>query len=697
MSQQAARGAAQLEERADTMLQWACGALDMAYDEVQAHQVLKLELCGKYTALDIAMHTEGKAFLNHPHCRSLINELWRGGADARSTFTIEANYSNITLALYIFFPFLNPDIWKAKHGPQPPKMGNFYDVMGLVMNITALERSRLSKFAESQRKPGDINPVPSLLPRPGRLRQVVELHADAAHPVDTMSPLQSFYAAPAVKFITRAIVHMLLIALYVLLIFLTFKNPDVLDELRANPNIPWTEKLPLLSLPDPYSWVEYLWLVWEASMFFDMRHQRMMMVGMVSLGGGAKGASTNILQHLGELLLLAAIGVRVCMEFRKIQLDIYPCDPYEASPIDDYWKWSTSTGCNAYDESRRLYVVYQTLISIKVIESGIRSFDFLNDYEDLGVLIIVIKEMTGDIFLFSFILVVSTLSFMLAMAAQQSAGNYRAVLEDNPYDPFSTHGAFWAPLWNTFGWYELDNYTGVPATILTWLYSFISIIVLVNLLVAMFSDTFQRVKSQASIEFIFLDCHRMFKYRDVVLSAPPILNLPFILWDAGTRLHERYSLYCRASKLKRASKRCGAESQLDPTTQRPNSPPSDAPISRRKSSRKKRAGAHAGKQKIPSQQKWQAKSQVIDGKLYVETYIKQQDQLPDHRPQDIARSIISGFDAAGEARGEDTRALKNLVLNLVRKVDALDGFVRELDLDSGQSYPGRSQVSLSGE
>ena len=112
-----------------------------------------------------------------------------------------------------------------------------------------------------------------------------------------------------------------------------------------------------------------------------------------------------------------------------------------------------------------------------------------------------------------------------------------------------------------------------------------------------------------------------------------------------------------------------------------------------KASKKKRAGTHAGKQKIPSQQKWQAKSQVIDGKLYVETYIKQQDQLPDHRPQDIARSILSGFDAAGEARGEDTRALKNLVLNLARKVDALDSFVREVDLESSKS--SRSQASLS--
>ena len=660
MSQQALRGAAKLDERADTMLQWACGALDMAHDEAQAHHVLKMELCGRYTALDIAMHTGGKAFLNHSHCRSLIDEWWRGG-DARSTLTLAADFSNIMLTLYIFFPFLNPDVWKANNKSQPSAAaGNVYDAVGLMFNILTVERARLADFAKRQQQPDEaLQAMANIAPRQSRWQQVVDLHADVVKPVEMMSPLQSFYAAPAVRFVMRGIFHWSLVALYVLLILTTFKNPDILDELKIDPSIPWSEKLPMLSLPETHSWIEYMWLTWEVGMFFDMRHQRIMMVGLVSLGDSTDRSNGFLLRNLGEVLLLVAIAIRVSMEFCKVQLENDPCDPYEPGADDKYWEWATSTpGCDAYDKCRRLYVVYQALISIKVIETGVRSFDFLNDYEDLGVLIIVIHKMTGDIFLFSFILVVSSLSFMLAMAAQQSAGNYRAVLEDNPYDPFSRHGAFWAPLWNTFGWYELDNYSGVTAAALTWLYSFISIIVLVNLLVAMFSDTFQRVKSQAALEFIYLDCQRMFMYRDVVLSAPPVLNLPFILWDVGQRLQERCSLYWRPSE------------QLD--TDSLSAPP---PGSR---SYRRRRSAHAGRPQAPAR----PKLHNADGKLFVEAYIKQQDQLPDDSSQNIARSILDGFDAAGSARSVDTRALKDLVLTLVHKLDALDTFVRKADLDA---------------
>ena len=68
------------------------------------------------------------------------------------------------------------------------------------------------------------------------------------------------------------------------------------------------------------------------------------------------------------------------------------------------------------------------------------------------------------------------------------------------------------------------------------------------------------------MEFIYIDCQRMFLYRDVVLSTPPVLNgtpqhkssslagsqsatvltpsapagtVPIILWDLGKRLRNR--------------------------------------------------------------------------------------------------------------------------------------------------------------
>ena len=76
MSTSVVRGRDELAARADRMLQWACGAIGMAAEETQAHSILKMNLCGKYSAIDIAMHMGGKSFLSQPHCRSLIDK-WK--------------------------------------------------------------------------------------------------------------------------------------------------------------------------------------------------------------------------------------------------------------------------------------------------------------------------------------------------------------------------------------------------------------------------------------------------------------------------------------------------------------------------------------------------------------------------------------------------------------------------------------------
>ena len=110
--QVAVRGKQELRQSAERMLDWACRALGLMHDEAQAHLVLEMALCGKYSAIDIAMHTEGKTFLSHPHCRSLIDQ-WFRGASGSSSLTIPSDLSTWRLVLYILLPFLNPDIWRA--------------------------------------------------------------------------------------------------------------------------------------------------------------------------------------------------------------------------------------------------------------------------------------------------------------------------------------------------------------------------------------------------------------------------------------------------------------------------------------------------------------------------------------------------------------------------------------------------------
>ena len=63
---------------------------------------------------------------------------------------------------------------------------------------------------------------------------------------------------------------------------------------------------------------------------------------------------------------------------------------------------------------------------------------------------------------------------------------------------------------------------------------------------------------------------------------------------------------------------------------------------------------------------------AYDGKLYVEAYLKQQNQLADDAPQAIAQSVISGFETVNAARVQDTHQIKGMLANLVHKIDELD-------------------------
>ena len=55
-------------------------------------------------------------------------------------------------------------------------------------------------------------------------------------------------------------------------------------------------------------------------------------------------------------------------------------------------------------------------------------------------------------------------------------------------------------------------------------------IVLVNLLVAMFADTYARVKMAAEKEYHFVRYKRIFEHKHILHPCPPPLNIPFAIF-----------------------------------------------------------------------------------------------------------------------------------------------------------------------
>ncbi len=70
---------------------------------------------------------------------------------------------------------------------------------------------------------------------------------------------------------------------------------------------------------------------------------------------------------------------------------------------------------------------------------------------------------------------------------------------------------------------------GLPTV---WVYILIANVVLVNMLIAMFSETYQRIKKNAEVEYHYQRFLNIFEYNHVVNAVPPPLSLPLLLADA---------------------------------------------------------------------------------------------------------------------------------------------------------------------
>ena len=98
-------------------------------------------------------------------------------------------------------------------------------------------------------------------------------------------------------------------------------------------------------------------------------------------------------------------------------------------------------------------------------------------------------------------------------------------------------GALVGNLWRPFARELLLRPGTWLASVLIWVYCLVGNIVLVNMLIAMFADTYTKIASQSEIEYFFLRSTHLYEYQSsAVLSVPPVLNLPLILMAVLRRI-----------------------------------------------------------------------------------------------------------------------------------------------------------------
>lgn len=583
MSQNIAQGQSQMKERAARLQSWALGAIEEAPDEKQAHFVLERSIRDDrvYTALDIALSTGAKKLLFQRHSISLIQRWWRGdftGADV----ALPEGINYVVIALQVLFPFANPLLWPTKEVTAAPKNAYgstvFYDALGMAFSISSKEKEKavalqlnaaaaeaaLLPDGQTSTEPPKLisgastasidvaKPVPTAVSSPNRRRgemmqrvrklqrfsELLERESglDMSTDVDSgksnwlatwFSRLQTFYTIPAVKFVWRVMFQSLLTVLYIRLI-LNFKTPDELDE-RFSPRDP-LEEIPFSRNLNP---VEIAWLLCELGLWLDKRHQQVLRSRSTWAATGGKGVA-----YLSDLLFVVAVGIRVAME-----------KPYSEGNLD---------------EAKFLYDWYQVLVSLKaMLVISLDWMPFLSEYQPLGVLYIIVCAMVQDVITWVLLFAVFTSAFMVSFMGLQNARRYSnnidiegftdvasinvsALSKDEITSIFNWQdslGGLWAPLWALFTNFDPARYDWM-VSVMMWCYLLLSSVALVNLLVAMFADTYNKISEEAENEYVFLRCKRLFEFKDSVLPLPPVLNLPIIFRDIAIGLCNMRQTIC---------------------------------------------------------------------------------------------------------------------------------------------------------
>ena len=365
--------------------------------------------------------------------------------------------------------------------------------------------------------------------------------------------MRTFYSIPAVKFVLRLASDIGFLLLFAL----------VLDGTATR------QQLDLLAPHLPHYRIEAAFACWVAAIAIDRhtQHVRAQLYTALVPAMRPNRSPIEYLVYVGDMVLLGAVTLRL---------------------LSAALTSGATDGVLHGDGhlARGLYEVYQTTISLDVVLVMMRLLTFFSVSQNFGVLVIMLGQMVSDIKNFFQLLLVIILAFCLAFlgmshgtsvhsghsdfhgdpvavehpadvtddllrrqlksggsgaAAAASAaavasrvtldGNSSAVFGGGVFGSTGLTSAVWVPFWAVYGDFDTDALEDEApfSSPILWVYVLVSNVVLVNLLVAMFADTYSKVKENADTEFHYQSFERTFLHERVLSSTPPPLNLIIIL------------------------------------------------------------------------------------------------------------------------------------------------------------------------
>ena len=348
-----------------------------------------------------------------------------------------------------------------------------------------------------------------------------------------------YYSVPLVKYLIRVTSQLVFLALYTQ-VLTHLATANQLEAMAA-----YGTYVPPLS-----RW-EQIFVVWSLSVVYAHRRRQ---TRLSYFGMNKSRLPFQSIVAIGHLTLVLAIAFRL--------LSLLPT-----------WMGWWGSGGKAEEESEApmraavhlCYIVHATLLSLDAVLMCVELFTFMWTSLAFGVLAIIMGQMLVDLSLFLVFAVVFICGFSAALlglseTAVHPTRNGMAGLGGMGSDMGGGAGGgiygrmlrggsgvgcegeapiplVAVPVWAMFTDLELPMISDVPFALpLMLAFVLLANVVLVNLLIAMFADTYSRIKKNAETEYHYQRFLHIFEHIHVVETVPPPLSAPWFILEVAFEL-----------------------------------------------------------------------------------------------------------------------------------------------------------------
>ncbi|PAA76958.1 hypothetical protein BOX15_Mlig013636g1 [Macrostomum lignano] len=485
--------------------------------------IRSLPYWNQQTVMAIAEANQCMDMLYQTPVQTVLTQTWMGG--------MEADTSNWRIILCLFLPFLVPVLVFHQHaadqikdepeistGDQPETQRQVKSVMKEVeaVDMRGFHAREAMEDLQVEEVISDFNKQNR---REMRLRKMRH-QRHGFRRMAFCTSLGLFYSAPICKFILNVISTVSFLIFYSYIVLVQLHPIQRSCKINSTYSIsPPSDVEPFISFPQPHG-IEIYMFLWaftyvleEFRQFFSKQQPLVKKVGELSYWDKFD-------------MVISALFV-LCLVLRL------------------------TVACQNFDWVRNAYALTLALCFIRFMQ-------FYYPSQTLGPKVVMIINMLNDVIFFVLILLVFMLAYGVAYFSLMTDNNYNYVNKKFDFHDIM-RGVLYIPYWQMYGELELESVDQGMAVggsrnwlviVLMAFYMLGTNVLLLNLLIAMFGHTFEKVQSESNKYYAYIRHELIYEYYTRPVLPPPFVFISHIIRLVGFLRRRCCARGCRSKRAK---------------------------------------------------------------------------------------------------------------------------------------------------